>query len=118
MDSEIVEQKKDKSICIGGNITGSTIVCGDIIEYLNPENVAMVVSAVTATIGVASTAIKGIQIWVDERKSRKIRIKYDSIELEIIGNTSEEEIYQKLRIFKKIKDELDKSKLDIKIIDE
>ena len=74
----------------------------------------MVVSLIGATIGTTTTAIKGIQLWVDERKSRKIKIRAKDVEIEISGSVSEQEIEKKIQMFCLLQDNI--SKEDVKII--
>lgn len=85
----------------------------DEIQLLTSENVTMLVSLVGASIGITTAVIKGIQLWIDERKSRKIKIKYKNTELEISGVQSDEEIERALVQFSNIERRL--SAKDIKI---
>ncbi len=78
------------------------------------------VPIITASIGVAGIAIKGLQVWLEERKSRKIKIRKGDVEIELNGKLSDEEIYQKLEIFNNFQDRQtykDLLKMDIKVMD-
>lgn len=94
-------------------VWGDHSIISDGISFLTPENVTMIISMITAAIGVTTTAIKGIKLWVDERKSRKIKIKCKDIELEITGAVSEDEIFRKLSIFNDLKDKIEKKDIQI-----
>ena len=88
------------------------------IDFITPDNVAMLVSVVTATIGIATTTIKAVQLWVDARKSRKIKIKYETIELELQGDISNEEIKEKLEIFNDFQESIYLHKLQVPAIED
>lgn len=90
----------------------------DLISFLTPENVTMIVSLVGASIGITTTAIKGIQTWVDERKSRKISIKYKDIELEISGAQSDAEIEKAILHFSNLKEKISKEDVKIEVVKE
>ena len=84
-------------------------------DYITPDNVAMIVSIVGAAIGVTTVGIKGIQLWIDDRKSRKIKIKVKDTEMEISGALSEQEIEDKIRIFHKFRTGIIKEEVEITI---
>ena len=41
-------------------------------RFFTPDNITIIVSLISATIGITTTAIKGIALWIEERKSRII----------------------------------------------
>jgi hypothetical protein len=110
MDMETTKQ----DVAGGGNIFSGS---GNVTLLFSPENVAMIVSLVSAAIGAGTVAVKAIQLWVDERKSRKIKIKCKDIELEISGAVSEKEILKKLEMFNKIEEKVKKEEVEIILID-
>lgn len=85
-------------------------------RFFTPDNITIIVSLISATIGITTTAIKGIALWIEERKSRKIKIKYKDIELEITGGLSKSEIMEKLLIFGESKEQIEKKDVDIVIV--
>ncbi len=58
-----------------------------------------------------------MQLWIDERKSRKVKIKYKDIEIEVSGVVSEKELSRQLNLFKKIEEEIEKEKVEIVLVD-
>jgi hypothetical protein len=68
---------------------------------------------VSSIIGITTVTIKGIKLWIDERASRKIKIKHKDFELEIQGGISEKELRKQLSIAKEIKEELDRDNVKI-----
>ncbi|HET9211792.1 MAG TPA: hypothetical protein VFR03_15395 [Thermoanaerobaculia bacterium] len=99
-------------------ITGSSgMSWGDISQVITPDNVAMVVSLITAAAGITTAAVKGIQLWVEERKARKIRIRYKELEIEISGVMTEEDILQRLRVFEVMQQRLTESEVEITLLD-
>ena len=100
-NEEESNDSKRIQISAGNTINNSPISTGDpsFINLITPENVAMLVSMIGAAVGVTTTAIKGIQVWAEERKSRKIKIRYENMEIEICGSPTEEEIEKKIKIF-------------------
>lgn len=92
----------------------SGMIISEGISIVNSDNVTILVSLIGAAIGVTTTAINGIKLWVDERKTRRLKVKYQDIELEIYGTMSESEIKKQLEIFHTLKDDLKKD--DVKII--
>lgn len=89
-----------------------------VADFFTPENITIIISIITAGIGVAATTIKAIHVWVDERKSRKIRIKYRDVEMEISGAISEDEIYKKLQIFNQFRHKIKKDEVEIILLEE
>ena len=86
----------------------------DIVRHLlTPDNVTIMVSLISATIGIATTAINAIKLWVDERKSRKIRVRYQELEIEISGSSSEDDIMEKLEIFNSFKEKIKSEEVKI-----
>ena len=103
MTKDIKESKQN-------NVTKSPLVeaaekgHADIVSLLlTPDNVTIMVSLISAAIGITTTAINAIKLWVDERKSRKIRVRYQDLEIEISGSSSEDDILKKLEIFNSFK---------------
>jgi hypothetical protein len=78
-------------------------------SLITPDNITILTALVSSAIGVTTVAIKGIKLWLDERASRKIRIKYKDFEVELQGSISEKEMRERLSMVKEIKGELDKS---------
>lgn len=92
-----------KSIYIGS--PGTTLITHD--------NITILTALVSSIIGITTVTIKGIKLWVDERASRKIKIKHKDFELEIQGGVSEDELRERLSIAKEIKDELNRDNVKI-----
>ena len=88
----------------------------------NPDNVSIIISYIGAAIGIGTTvgnfALKAIKIWMDERKSRKIKIKYQDIEVELSGAISQDAIHKILYVFNKIKGKIRKEDVDITLSDD
>ncbi|MEW6619875.1 MAG: hypothetical protein AB1422_11165 [bacterium] len=88
----------------------STASIGDLFT---PDNITILTALISATIGITTTTIKGIKLWLDERASRRIKIKHKDFEVEIQGAISEEELRKKLAIAKEIREELNKDNVQI-----
>jgi hypothetical protein len=88
----------------------------------NPDNVSIILSYIGAAIGIGTTvgnfAIKAIKLWMDERKSRKIKIKYQDIEVELSGAISQDAIHKILYVFNKIGGKIRKEDVDITLLDD
>ena len=85
--------------------------------FITPENVTMLVSLISATAGITTAAVKGIQLWVEERKSRKIRVKCKDIEIEISGAMTEADILQKLHVFDGFRQKIEEKEVSIVFLD-
>lgn len=86
---------------------------GSLGTLITHDNITILTALVSSIIGITTVTIKGIKLWVDERASRKIRIKYKDLELELQGGVSEDELRERLSIFKEIKDELNRDNVKI-----
>jgi len=62
---------------------------------------AQIVPLVGAVAGLTGVAVKGLQAWLAEKQSRKVRVRYKDIELEVNGAMKLEELEAALEIFKK-----------------
>lgn len=71
-----------------------------VIDYaVDPVSVEAIVAAVSAATGIATVAVKGIQLWIEERKSRSIKVRRGDYEIEIHGAVSEEQLRRQLELF-------------------
>ena len=86
----------------------SNVYANNIADLITPDNITILTALVSSVIGITTATIKGIKLWLDERASRKIRIKHEGFEVEINGYVSEEDICKKLAIAKKIREEITK----------
>ena len=50
-------------------------------NLITPDNITILTALVSSIIGITTVTIKGIKLWVDERASRKIKIKHKDFEL-------------------------------------
>ncbi|WP_417914512.1 hypothetical protein [Candidatus Electronema sp. JM] len=111
------EEKNSYNISsISSSSINSINCCGD-VSILSPENVSIAVSLIGAAVGAGTVAVKAMQLWIDERKSRKVKIKYKDIEIEVSGVVSEKELSRQLNLFKKIEEEIEKEKVEIVLVD-
>ncbi len=99
-----------------GRITVENLLDGDVQTFIS-ANITTIIAIISAAIGIATTTIKAIQLWIDDRKSRRIRIKYKDIEVEISGPVSKEEIFKKIEIFTAFKEKIEKEDVEIILID-
>ncbi len=99
-----------------GVADGRPVVTGDLNAVVTPENVTMLVSLIGAAVGVTTTAIKGIQLWVEERKSRKIRVRYRDLEVEIVGRQTEADLASKLAVFESLNERLIEDEVEIEVV--
>ena len=83
------------------------------IEHITPENIAIIISFVTAAIGITSTVIKAIKLWVGDRKSWKIRIKYHDLEIELSGAMSEKDIENRFSLFERLREKIKEDEVKI-----
>lgn len=77
--------------------------------------VGLVVSMVTGAVG--TYALNILKLWLEARKSREIRIKYEGLEVTVKGPITERQIEQQLKIFSKYKERFDRKKLSVEISD-
>lgn len=82
-------------------------------SLFTPDNITTLTALISAAVGITTVAIKGIKLWLDERASRKIKIKHKDFEIEIHGAMNEKDIRKRLDIVKKIRDELNRDNVEI-----
>jgi hypothetical protein len=81
-----------------------------IYQFVTPETIPVITAAIATAIGLAKTSIEGIRLWVEDRKSRRIKIKVADKEIEITGAMDEATIVRALKALGEV------SKNDIKVI--
>jgi predicted component of type VI protein secretion system len=84
-------------------------------EFFTPENVAMVVSLVSAAVGASMAAIKGIEAWLTQRTTRKIKIRYKDLEIELSGALSEQEINDRIKVFEQLHGKIEAKNIKIEL---
>lgn len=107
--------KKVQIVISGGGIENSIIAGSE--QLMTPENVKTLIELITTTAGLTTAAIGALKLWIDDRKSRKIRIKCKDFELEFAGGISEEKIYEQLEVFKEFKEQVDEKGVKIIVTD-
>jgi hypothetical protein len=87
-------------------------------EFFAAGNIEILISIISASVGITTATIKGISLWIEERKSRRIKVKYKDAEIEIAGGMSNEKIEEVLEIFSNFYEEkLDEGRVKI-IVDD
>jgi hypothetical protein len=105
------------NVTISGTF-GSGVVSGDLAAFATPENIAIIVSLTSAAIGITTATIKGLALWIDERKCRKIQIRYQDLEVEISGSLSDFEIERRLNAFCRIRERICDSDVQLIVCDD
>ena len=113
---EIIEVLGKPTILLMEPVKG-TMITSHMGSLITSDNITILTALVSSIIGITTVAIKGIKLWVDERASRKIKIRHKDLEVEIQGGIGEEELRERLSIFKEIKGELSSDNVKI-IIDD
>lgn len=84
-------------------------------EFFTSENIEVTVKVISASTAIAATSIKAISLWIEERKARKIRVKYKDTELELSGSMSKEKIIEAIEIFSNINKKINEAELLVEI---
>lgn len=82
-------------------------------SLITPDNITILTALVSSIIGITTVTIKGIKLWIDDRASRKIKIKHKDFELEIQGGVSEKELRKLLSVAKETKEKLNRDNVQI-----
>lgn len=112
---ELKQKIKSKEQFKGGGWR-CTGVCS-CAEMFTPENITALVSLVSISLGLATTSIKALKLWIDDRKNRKIKLRHKEYEIEISGGISQKEISEKLRLFKSAINDIRDDEVEIIVID-
>ena len=84
----------------------------------NPEYIKALATVITSGVAITSTVISGLKLWLDERKSRKIRLRRGDHELELQGYYSNEKISEILETFNEFVRDEDAQRPEVTIVDE
>ena len=85
------------------------------IELATGENIGALVGWISASLSIATITIKGIGLWIDERKSRKITITYGQFSVTIQGGMSIESIEEKITLIARTAQDLNREDVRIDV---
>jgi hypothetical protein len=80
-------------------------------------NIHDLVTGLVTGGGIGAFAFQLIRMWLDERKSRRVSIKYEGLEVSFSGGISTETIETNMKQFIDLKDDLERKKIQIGVTD-
>ena len=87
-------------------------------NLITPDNIEILTVLIGSAIGITTVTIQGIKLWLDERASRKIKIRHKDFEVEIQGAISEKAMRKTLEMAMEIREALNKDNVQIIVSDD